>query len=255
MLHRNAIIEIRQRLGIPVEGFANESKALAWYREHYHQAKGKDFSGTFGFQYDRRSGYVNFEYEIGQDFIKIYAPYPLDKSIPMDREAMILAEGIKIPDWVAPWLRLVILVGEPPEVIDVQIPDHLMAPLGDLRVLVHPTKKLSLRKWRKTGEMMGLLPGEIDLWKVPGVTTTYSPKRENKMELLYWQTYQAYMDAIGRRVKNGQKGKKGLLIETAKILVDDYDWKYEEASYTIRRYLDRAERIWHISTREKLKKN
>jgi len=248
MVQKSAIIDIRQRLGISEGGLLSEEEALAWYREHYHLAKGKDFSGTFGFQYDRRSGYVNFKYEIGQDFLKIYTARPLDNAVPLDREAMILVEEIKIPDWAAPWLRLVILVGEPPEVIEVHLPDHLMAPLGELRVLVHPTKKLSLRKWRKTGEMMGLLPGEIDLWKVPGVTTTYSPKRENKLELLYWQTYWAYMDAIVRRIKNKQKGKKGLLIETAKILVDDYGWQYEEESYTIRRYLDRAEKIWHIST-------
>jgi len=147
----------------------------------------------------------------------------------------------------APWLRLVILVGEPPDVMEVQTPDHLMAPLGDLRVLVHPTKKLSLRKWRKTGEMMGLLPGEIDLWKVPGVATTYSPKRNNTMEFLYWQTLSAYMDAIGERRMRGQKGKRGLLVDTARILITNYGWKHKEKSYTIRRYLDRAEKLWHIS--------
>jgi len=41
----------------------------------------------------------------------------------------------------------------------------------------------------------------------------------------------------------------GLLKETAKKLKEDYGWKYEEDSYTVRRFLDRAERIWHISTR------
>lgn len=249
MIRKSAIIKIRQRLGIPVEGFADESKALAWYRQHYYQAKGKDFSGTFGFHYDHRSGYVNFKYEIGQDFLKVYAAYPLDNVVPPDAEAMILAEEMKIPDWAAPWLRLVILIGEPPEFIEVQLPDHLMAPLGDLRVLVHPAEKLSLRKWRKTGAMMGLLPGDIDLWKVPGATTTYSPKRENSMELLYWQTYQAYIDAIGERRLQEKKGKKGLLVDTARLLVTNYGWNKKEESYTIRRYLDRAEKIWNISTR------
>ena len=107
----------------------------------------------------------------------------------------------------------------------------------------------SLRRWRQTGEMMGLLPGEIDMWKVPGATTTSSPKRENNMKLLYWQTYQAYMDAIGERRLIGQKGKRGLLVETAKILEANYGWQYEPDSYTVRRYLDRAEKMWHISTR------
>ena len=75
------------------------------------------------------------------------------------------------------------------------------------------------------------------------------------MEYLYWQTLRAYMDAIGERRLQGQKGKKGLLVDTARILVRDYDWNKKEDSYTIRRYLDRAEKMWHISTGEKLKKN
>lgn len=249
MIHKSAIIKIRQRLGIPQEGFPSDEEALAWYRGHYHQTKGNEFSGTFGFQYDRRSGYINFEYEIGQDFLKVCAAHPLDNAVPLDGEAIILAEENNIPDWAAPWLRLVILIGEPPEVVEVHLPDHLMAPLGGLRVLVHPVEKLSLRKWRKTGAMMGLLPGEIDLWKVPGATTMYSPKRENSNELLYWETYQAYMDATEERRLQGQKGKKGLLVDTARILVRNYDWNKVEESYTIRRYLDRAEKIWHISTR------
>ncbi len=249
MVQKSAIIDIRQRLGISEGGLLSEEEALAWYREHYHLAKGKDFSGTFGFLYDRRSGYINFEYEIGQDFLKIYAAHPLDNAVPLDREAMLLAEEINISDWAAPWLRLVILVGEPPEVIEVHLPDHLIAPLGNMRVLVHPIKKLSLKKWREAGEMMGLLPGKIDMWKVPGTITSYSSKRESKYELLYWQTFLAYNDAIYERRMRGQKGKRGLLIETAKILEKKYGWEYEHDSYTIRRYLDRAEKMWHISTR------
>ncbi len=126
-------------------------------------------------------------------------------------------------------------VGEPPEVIEVQLPDHLMAPLWNLRVLVHPAMKLSLRKWRKTGALMGLLPGDIDLWKVPGATTTYSPKRENSNELLYWQTYQAYMEAIEERRLQDIKGKKGLLVHTHEMAdIPDITWflhidKYQES--------------------------
>ena len=247
MIRKSAIIKIRKRIGIPVKGFVDEGKALIWYRQHYHQAKDKRFSGTFGFQYDLRSGYINFEYEIEQDFFKVYTPHPLDNAVPMDREAIILADKINIPDWAAPWLRLVILIGEPPEVVDVHLPDHLIAPLGDLRVLVHSAIKLSLRKWRETGSLMGLLPGDIDLWKVPGATTTYSPKRKNTNEHLYWETYQAYMEAIEERRLKGNKSKKGLLVDTARILVMNYGWNKLEESYTIRRYLDRAEKIWHIS--------
>lgn len=249
MIHKSAIIKIRRRLGIPQEGFSSDKEALAWYQDHYYQAKSKKLGGTFGFQYDRQSGYINFEYEIKPDYLKVYVAHPLDNEVALDSEAMILAEEINIPDWAAPWLRLVILVGEPPEVLDVHVPDHLMAPLGGLRVLVHPATKLSPRKWRKTGVLIGVLPGDIDLWKVPGAMTTYSPKRKNSNELLYRQTYLAYMDAIGERRLLGQKSKKGLLVDTAKILVRDYGWNVAEESYTIRRYLDRAEKIWHISTR------
>ena len=69
------------------------------------------------------------------------------------------------------------------------------------------------------------------------------------MEFLYWQTLSAYRDAIGERRRRGQKGKRGLLKDTARILKANYGWKYGEDSYTIRRFLDRAEKIWHISTR------
>jgi hypothetical protein len=249
MLQKSTIIRIRQLLGIPQEGFSSNEKALSWYRDHYRQIKGKDFTGSFGFQYDNRSGYVDFEYEITQDFFKINGTSPLDNEVSLDREAITLLKEVKIPDWAAPCLRLVMLIGEPSEIINIRLPDYLMAPLGYFRILVHPEKKLSLKKWRKIGARLGLLLGDIDLWKVPGVITTYVPKRENTYELLYWQTYLAYMDAIGERRSLGKKGKKGLLVDTARILVRDYGWNMVEESYTIRRFLDRAEKIWHISTR------
>ncbi len=97
--------------------------------------------------------------------------------------------------------------------------------------------------------MMGLLLTKIDMWKVPGTITSYGPKRKNRKEWLYWQTLLACMEAIGERRKRGQKGKRGLLIETAKILEKKYGWEDEYDSYTIRHYLDRAEKMWHISTR------
>ena len=248
MLQKSAIIEIRQRLGIPEEGFALEDEALAWYKDHYYRAKSEDYKGAFGFQYDSR-GYVDFEYEIGQNFLKIYSPHPLNDAVPLDREALILAKDSNIPDWAVPCFRLVILLGEPPEDIELHIPDHFIAPLGNFRALVHPAKQLSLRKWRETGAMMGLLARDIDLWKVPGTITTYSPKRANKKEFQYWETLLAYENAKGERRMRGQKGKRGLLVETAKILEANYGWEYEPDSYTVRRYLDRAEKIWHISTR------
>ena len=75
-------------------------------------------------------------------------------------------------------------------------------------------------------------------------------KRRKKLTApcVYWQTLRAYMDAIEERRLQDIKGKKGLLVDTARILVRDYGWNKVEESYTIRRYLDRAEKIWHIST-------
>ena len=172
----------------------------------------------------------------------------MDPEVPLDREVITLAKELNMPDWAAPALRLVLLVGELPEELEFMIPDQLVSPLGGLRVLVHPIGSVSLRRWRKTGEMMGLLPGEIDMWEVPGTIISYSPKRKNKKEWLYWQTLLAYHNAIGERRKRKQKGKRGLLKETAKILEKKYGWEYEYDSYTIRRYLDRAEKIWHIWT-------
>ena len=188
MLRKTAIIGARKCLGIPDEGLPSKEEALAWYREHFRQFKGEEMKGRFGFQYDQRSGLVDFEYEAGPEFIQIHAPLPLDNTVPLDKEVITLAKELNMPDWVAPVLRLVLLVGKLPEKLELKLPDYLIVPLGGFRVLVHPIGSVSLRRWRKTGAMMGLLPGEIDMWKVPGTITTYIPKRGNKNELLYWQT-------------------------------------------------------------------
>jgi len=248
MLPKTAIIGARKCLGIPDEGLPSEEEALAWYREHFRQFKGEEMKERFGFQYDQRLGLVDFEYEVGPEFIQIHAPLPLDNTVPLDKEVITLAKELNMPDWVAPVLRLVLLVGKLPEKLKFRLPDYLIVPLGGFRVLVHPIGDISPRKWRKTGEMMGLLPGEIDMWKVSGTITSYNSKRKNKEELLYLQTLLAYYDAVEQRRMRGQKGKKGLLVETAKILEKKYGWEYFPDSYTVRRYLDRAEKIWHIST-------
>ncbi len=135
-----------------------------------------------------------------------------------------------------------------PEELELRFPEYLVIPLGSFRVLVHPAASLSLRPWRKIGEMIGLLPGEVDVWKVPGIITSYGSKRKNKKEELYRQTFFAYMEAIGERRKKEKKGKRGLLVETAEILEKEYGWEDLPDSYTVRRYLDRAQKIWHIST-------
>ncbi|MFC1901375.1 hypothetical protein ACFLX3_00380 [Chloroflexota bacterium] len=249
MLHKAAIIEVRNRLGIPESGLPDEEKALTWYKEHYLQSKGEEFSKDLGFEYDRSTGYIYFKYEIGPDYFKIFVPNPVDDEVPLDREASLLAHLENTPDWAAPWYRLLILIGEVPEMVAVQAPDHLIAPMGSFRLLIHSPSPSSSRKWRKAGEMMGTLPSETTYWSAPGISTTFSSKRENKMESTYWQVLHAYLEAVEERKKIYKKGKKGLLIETAKTLEANYGWEYEPDSYTVRRYLDRALKIWHISTR------
>jgi len=249
MIHKTAIISIRKRLGIPEEGLPSEAEALAWYKKHFYRVKGIKFNGSFGFHYRPFQSMFEFDFQSSPDKFSISVPYPLDAEIPLDKELVTLAKELVMPDWAAPALRLVLLVGELPEVLGLWLPEYLIAPVGEFRVLVHPADSVGLRRWRKTGEMMGLLPGEVDMWRVPGVITSYGSKRKNKKEELYRQTLNAYYVAIGRRVDRGQKGKKGLLVETAKILEEKYGWPGYPDSYTVRRYLDRAEKIWHISTK------
>jgi hypothetical protein len=248
VLHKTAIIDMRKRLGISEEGLPNEKEALAWYREHFRQARGIEFKGTFGFHYQPFQRLLEFDYQSSPDKFSISVPYPLDHEVPLDKEVIILAKKLNLPDWVAPTLRLVLLIGELPEKLEHMLPEYLIAPVGGYRILVHPVEKLSLRPWRKIGEMMGLLPGERDMWEVLGIITSYGSERENKKKWLYWQTFLAYMEAVGERRKRGQRGKKGLLPEAAKILEERYGWEYFPDSYTVRRYLDRAEKIWHYST-------
>jgi hypothetical protein len=104
----------------------------------------------------------------------------------------------------------VLLVGKFAGELELRLPEYLIAPVGDFRVLVHPVTSFGLRRWRKTGEMMGLLKGEVDMWRVPGIITSYGSKRRNKREDLYRQTFWAYYAAIERRKQRGQKGGEGL---------------------------------------------
>ena len=93
--------------------------------------------------------------------------------------------------------------------LELQFPNPLISPLDGIRVLVHPFEEKSLREWRKTGQMLGLLKEKANEVKSPWTTTTYKPKRQSSYEYSYWQTLRAYMDAIGEHRLQGQKGKKG----------------------------------------------
>ena len=135
MINKNKILEVRMGMGIPENGLPSEEEALVWFKDHYCRVKNKEFSGNFGFEYDRLSGYIYFKYELQKDYFKILVPSPLDNEVPLDREATLLAHLEEIPDWAAPWFRLLILIGEAPEMIEVQAPEHLIAPAGPFRLI------------------------------------------------------------------------------------------------------------------------
>jgi hypothetical protein len=223
--------------------------ALRWYKEHFRKATGASFKGSFGFRYQPGADIIDIEYKSSPKGIWIAAPSLIDQRIPLDREVADIATEAKLPEWAAPALRLVVLIGEIPEKLELRVPHRFISPLGNWRVLVHPANKVSTRDWRQTGEMLGVLPSEVDMWQVPGTITIYEKKRANARRQLYQQTMLAYQEAIAERRKRNKKGKWGLLKETARILKENYGWKYEEDSYTIRRFLDRAEKLWRISTR------
>jgi len=243
---------VRERLKIPEAGFPDGKDALRWYKDHFEEAKATKFRGSFGFRYNPMRNMLDFEYKDSHKGLWIAAPAPLDLQVPLDREAAAIASNAKLPEWAAPALRLVLLIGQLPEKLELLIPHRFIAPLGNFRVLVHPSTSTSTRQWSNSGEMMGLLPSKVDMWQVPGNMTTYGKERQNnrqnKRHELYWQVLMAYRDAISERRMHGKKGKWRLLKETGQILKDRYGWDTPADSYTVRRYLDRAEKIWHFST-------
>jgi len=290
MLSKTAIMEIRKTLGIPESGFANEEDALSWYKLHYQVAKRAEFTGVFGFRYRSFDQTISFDIKIVGNKLEVPIPSSIDTEVPLDNSALDLAREEKLEPW-AEAMRLVILVGNAPEIVKLNVPEYFVAPIGRMSVLVHPNSSVRLNQWRRTGEMMGVLVrpasnaslerrsttgemmGVLDSDITPrarGLTTVYRMGRMKIGEPLYWETYLAYKDAITERrrkkkenwekkgisletldmiteLKPENLGRKGLLRETAKILVSKYHWPKEEESYTIRRYLDRAQKIWNIS--------
>lgn len=241
-------IEIRRMFRIPKEGFATEREASDWYRAHYKVAKGTDFAGSFGFRYVFPGhSQLEFDYRVSPEGFFIAYPHPLDNAIPFDREVSALAKEVRLPEWKAPALRLVVLMGGP---FDNEVPyiaSWLIAPIGQFRLLFHPASTMSLRQWRRMGEFVGVLPSKPDLWQVPGITQGYGDQKWGKKGESYWETQMAYMEVVGIRRQQGRKGKRGILQDTAKRLEEEYGWEYAPDSYTIRRYLDRAQKIWHMT--------
>jgi len=248
MKHKSAKIkQIRHAFGIREEGFSSKHEALDWYREHFRVAKGSDFTGSFGFRYDFSTSCLEFDYDLRPDGFFVASPYPLDIDIPFDREVSALAEELEVSEWLAPALRLVVLMGELFDDETPYVPLWLMAPLGQFRLLVHPGGNVSLRNWRRTGELLGVLPSKPNLWQTLGVMQGYGKEKWGKKEELYWQTLQASLKATNIRLQQGKKGKRGLLQDTAKVLIEQYGWnEWEVDSYKVSRYLKRAKERWHI---------
>lgn len=241
------IIYIRDTFEIPKEGFASKKEALEWYKNHFKIAKGKEFVGGFGFSYEFSRRSLEFDYELRPDGMFIACAAPLDPDVPFDREVSTLATQLELPKWLAPASRLIVLMGK---LFDDEIPNipfWLMAPLGNFRLLVYPERNVSLRKWRKIGELLGVLPSKPSLWETQGVMQGYGEEKWGKKEELYWQTLQAGVEAVNIRLQQGRKGKRGLLQDTAKVLTGKYGWKeWEVDSYKVSRYLKRAKQRWHI---------
>ncbi len=247
MRHKTAkIMRIRERFGIPKEGLSTEQEAWDWYSEHFKTTKGSDFTGRFGFCYKPFQRGLEFDYQWSPNGFFISSPSPLDSNVPFDRAISSLAKKLALPEWAAPALRLVVLIGKLSDELILNIPYRLMAPLGQYRLLIQPVKGLSLRQWRRLGEQLGFLPSEDKLWSVPGIIQVYAEEKKSKKRELYWQTLMAYIDVVGIRREQGRKGKRGINQDTAKRLVGQYDWEYEPDSYTVKRYLDRAKKRWNI---------
>lgn len=249
MEHNTAIISrIRDAFGILKEGFVSKEEALEWYKNHFRINKGEEFVGSFGFIYDSYRRSLEFDYELRPNGLFIAYAAPLDPSVPFDREVSTLAADLELPEWLAPAARLIVLMGGPlgDEIPD--IPHWLMASLGHFRLLLCPERNTSLRQWRKTGELLGVLPYENGRWETQGIIQGYGPQRKwGKRDELYWQTLQASIEARDIRIKQGRKGKRGLLQDTAQILIKKYGWKdWDVDTYKISRYLKRAKERWHI---------
>jgi len=246
MIHKTAILNIRRLLGVPVLGFSNQMQAMEWFRKHYKTHRGKNWEGSFGFNYYPERGLLEYQYELGKKNISFNFPEPIDREIPLDRETIKLARQEGIPVCYAPAFRLVILIGLPPDEFNLLIPDKLMGTIGDCSFVFNCSNVESLRSWRAVGEMLGLLYSRNRITKTPGITTTYYEARKNKKLLLYFQTLMVYIDALYNRQTNNTFGRYGLLKDTAKILSDQYGWDQEPDTYTVRRYLDRARSHWRL---------
>ena len=92
------IISIRQALGVPEDGFPDESTALEWYREHYKKAKGTPLRGGFGYRFEefRRCIQFDYDYDCGSGRLSLnYIPEIVINGISLEAVKEAMKAGIQ----------------------------------------------------------------------------------------------------------------------------------------------------------------
>jgi len=235
------ILSIRRELGIPANGFPNESEALDWYRDHYEKTKGIPLKCGFGYRYSYPMTSIEFDYEYDYDSRKLSLNFipPIDKKVPLDTHVLSLARGSGIDLVNASALRIVILVGTPNSTLPL-IPSYISAAMGAARVLMHPPSVV-------TDEMRRRILDELGPFST-GINHGYLGERKNKNMPRYFDVYRAYGDWVEMKREKERKGtkvsRKGYLKWIAQRLVKEYGWESIPTSYTVLRYLERATKVW-----------
>jgi hypothetical protein len=242
------ILSIRHRLGIPANGFPNESEALDWYRDHYEKAKGIPLRGGFGYRFEEFRRSIEFDYEYDYDSGKLSLNFipPIDKQVPLDKHTLSLARDVGIDPVNAPALRIVILVRTPNSTLPL-IPSYISAAMGGARLLMHPPSIISNELRRQIMDESGPFS--------TGINQGYLGERKNRNMPRYFDLYRAYGDWVEmkrEKERNGSKvSRKGYLKWIAQQLVTEYGWESKPASYTVLRYLERAKKFWDFDFADK----
>jgi hypothetical protein len=247
MILKTAIMDTRLNLGLPENGFPDEAGALKWYTEHYQLEKGTALSGGFGFHYNSFQSILDFECKWDGTYLSFSAPAVIDKNVRLDVESIKLARSSLLPSWLIPAMRLVILIGKVDEDFELRRPQWLAAPVGNVQALIVGPVPMSLKEWRRLGEILGVLPGKLETDSIKGLVQSYESERKNSKNERYWQTLMAFYKVRGIRIGKGISGKRGILKETAEMLVKEHGWESLPETYTVRKYLDRAEKHWRFA--------
>ena len=237
------IVSMRRQFNIPINGFRDEKEALDWYKQHYQRAKGKPFQQGFGFRFDitRRILELDYQYDYASQRFSVSFVPPIDKEVPFDQSVLSFALNMGIDIYIAPALRLILLVGKLQERLP-EIPTYIFATAGSFRLLMQSPRALS-------EEQRAQLLDDLRQLEASSITG-YWQKRKHQKIGLYLQVYMAYSSWVSdkrQREKRGERvSKKGYLVWIARRLVEDYGWKSQPSSYTVKRYLDRARELWGL---------